>query len=107
VVKDGDTVGVRPIAITLQDDVRAVVASGLQSGERVVTTGFIRLADGTKVALASGDNSQPSPARERPRGDGERRREGAPSAEGGGRDGGGRDGSRRRQRSEATPGATQ
>jgi membrane fusion protein, multidrug efflux system len=107
VVKDGDTVGVRPIAITLQDDVRAVVASGLQSGERVVTTGFIRLADGTRVVLGSGDNSQPSPARERPRGDGERRREGAPSAEGGGRDGGGRDGSRRRQRSEATPGATQ
>jgi multidrug efflux system membrane fusion protein len=117
VVKDGDTVGMRPIVVMQQDDAQAVVANGLQAGERVVTSGFVRLSDGAKIAIGSGGDSQPSPARERPRGGGERQREGAPSAEGGGRDGGardgggrdggGRDGSRRRQRSEATPGATQ
>jgi membrane fusion protein, multidrug efflux system len=107
VVKDGDTVGIRPVAVTQQDDAQTVVASGLQAGERVVTSGFVRLTDGARVAVGSGSDSQPAatPARERPRGD-ERLREGGPSAEGS-RDGSGRDGSRRRQRSEATPGATQ
>jgi multidrug efflux system membrane fusion protein len=102
VVKD-DTVGVRPVALTQQEDAQAVVASGLQQGERVVTTGFVRLAEGTKITLAGSDPGQP--ARERPS-DGERRREGAPSAEGA-REGAGRDGGRRRQRSDAAPGAAQ
>ena len=39
---------VRPVTVTQQDDVQAVIASGLQAGERVVTTGFARLADGTR-----------------------------------------------------------
>ena len=101
VVKD-DAVGVRPIAVTQQDDVQAVVASGLAPGERVVTTGFARLAEGTKITLATRDEGQPAAP---PRGEGERRREGAPSADRGGS--GGRDGSRRRQRSDAVPGAAQ
>ena len=107
VINDGDTAAMRPIVVTQQDDVQAVVANGLQAGERVVTSGFVRLTDGAKIAVGSRPDSQPSPPRERQRGGGERQRDGVPSAEGGGRDGGGRDGSRRRQRSEAAPGATQ
>src|SRR5262249_52083562 len=52
VLKDGDTVTVRPVTLTQQDDASAVVASGLQTGERVITTGFARLAEGTRVAVA-------------------------------------------------------
>jgi membrane fusion protein, multidrug efflux system len=53
VVKDGATVAVRPVMVRQQDDVQAVIASGLTAGESVVTTGFGRLADGTKVEVAS------------------------------------------------------
>ena len=106
VVKDDETVTVRPVTVSQQDDAQAVVTNGLSKDERVVTTGFSRLSDGTKVTLARADGALPSPALERPRG--ERRREGTPSSDAGsGRDGGARDGSRRRQHSENAPGATQ
>src|SRR5262249_54924766 len=49
VLKDGDTVTVRRVTLTQQNDVQAVVATGLQAGERVVTTGFARLTEGTQV----------------------------------------------------------
>ena len=107
-VKGDDSVGVRTVTVTQQDDAQSVVASGLQAGERIVTSGFVRLTDGAKVAVGGGGgDSQPAPARERPRAPGgERQREGAPAAEGGGREGG-RDGTRRRQRSDAAPSVTQ
>jgi multidrug efflux pump subunit AcrA (membrane-fusion protein) len=41
------------------------VVSGLNAGERVVTTGGYAMADGTKVSIATGDNSEtgkPSPS---------------------------------------------
>src|SRR5262249_17901089 len=40
VLKDGDTVTVRRVTLTQQNDVQAVVATGLEAGERVVTTGL-------------------------------------------------------------------
>jgi multidrug efflux system membrane fusion protein len=49
IIKDDNKVTVRPITLTQQDDQRAVIASGLQAGEHVVTTGFGRLAEGTLV----------------------------------------------------------
>jgi multidrug efflux system membrane fusion protein len=81
VVKDDNTVTVRPIMVQQQDDLQAVIASGLMATERVVTTGFGRLAEGTKVEVTSAeeagqvsaDPSQPSPRRDGngPRGKGE------------------------------------
>ena len=47
VVKDDSTVGVRSVTITKQDDREAVIGTGLRAGERVVTTGFARLTEGT------------------------------------------------------------
>jgi multidrug efflux system membrane fusion protein len=66
VVKDDGTVGMRPVAVKQQDDQQAVIASGLMAQEQVVTTGFARLSDGTKVEIASADAGQASPAQEQP-----------------------------------------
>ena len=57
VVKDDNTVSMRPVMVQQQDDKQAVIASGLQAGERVVTTGFGRLADGSKVEVTSAEDA--------------------------------------------------
>jgi membrane fusion protein, multidrug efflux system len=59
VVKEDNTVGMRPVRVSKQDDQQAVVASGVQAGEQVVTTGFGRLADGTKVEVSAADAAAP------------------------------------------------
>jgi membrane fusion protein, multidrug efflux system len=74
VLKDGgDTVTVRRVTLTQQNDVQAVVATGLQAGERVVTTGFARLTEGTQVTVSSAEDAgQVTPSVTRPRPDGTR-----------------------------------
>ena len=73
VVKDGDTVTVRRVTLTQQNDVQAVVATGLQADERVVTTGFARLTEGTQVAVSSAEDAgQVTTPVARPRSDGTR-----------------------------------
>ncbi len=57
VVKDDSTVAVRRVMVQQQDDVQAVIASGLTAPERVVTTGFGRLADGTRVEVTSAEDA--------------------------------------------------
>lgn len=57
VVKDDRTVTVRPVTILQQDDQTAVIASGLAAGEKVVTTGFARLAEGTTVEVSSAEEA--------------------------------------------------
>jgi multidrug efflux system membrane fusion protein len=53
VVGDNDTVGARPVTVTQQNDTEAVLASGVRSGERVVTTGFSNLAEGARVSVST------------------------------------------------------
>jgi membrane fusion protein, multidrug efflux system len=72
VVKEDNTVTVRRVTLTQQDDVGAVVATGLQAGERVVTTGFARLAEGTQVVVSSAEDAGQLAPGERPRPDGTR-----------------------------------
>jgi multidrug efflux system membrane fusion protein len=83
VVKDDDTVAMRPIAVQKQDETQTVVKSGLDSNERVVTTGFVRLTDGSKVSIGSADAAPAQGARPRssqtPDGKGERRQRGGNS----------------------------
>jgi membrane fusion protein, multidrug efflux system len=55
VVKDDSSVTVRPIRVTQQGDLEAVIESGLQAGEHVVTTGFARLSEGTKVQVTNAE----------------------------------------------------
>jgi multidrug efflux system membrane fusion protein len=57
VVKDDSTVTVRPITVTQQDDQQAVIATGLRTGEHVVTTGFGRLAEGTLVTMTGAEEA--------------------------------------------------
>jgi multidrug efflux system membrane fusion protein len=59
VVQSGDTVTVRKVGVTQQDDTQAVLGSGVQAGESIVTTGFAQLADGTRVTVTAGESSQP------------------------------------------------
>jgi multidrug efflux system membrane fusion protein len=49
VIKDDDTVAMRPVKVGQQDDQQAVIDDGLEQQERVVTTGFGRLAEGSPV----------------------------------------------------------
>jgi multidrug efflux system membrane fusion protein len=94
-VVDGESKAqVRPITVAMLDDTRAVISTGLKSDERVVTTGFTRLSNGTKVNVQEGDGQgQPtappdgappsvSAAPVATPGEGRRKREGAEKAEG-------------------------
>jgi multidrug efflux system membrane fusion protein len=65
IVKDDGTVAMRPIAVQKQDEIQTVVKSGLEADERVVTTGFVRLTEGSKVAVGSA-NVTPTPAERAP-----------------------------------------
>ena len=57
VVKDDETVALRPITVSQQDDQQAVIETGLTAGEQVVTTGFSRLAEGTWVTTSSAEGA--------------------------------------------------
>jgi multidrug efflux system membrane fusion protein len=46
------TVSMRPVTVSQQDDVRAVIADGIAAGDQVVTTGFAKLQDGAKVEVS-------------------------------------------------------
>ena len=91
---EGDKVELKSVVVAQQDETQAVIATGLNAGERVVTSGFARLTVGTQVrvtAPAAGPAAAP-PADPRPpgqrrgqRGDGTGRpprAEGAPPAGG-------------------------
>jgi multidrug efflux system membrane fusion protein len=54
-VQPDDTVGMRDLALGPQDDTQAVVRSGLAAGDRVVTAGFARLAEGAHVSVAAAE----------------------------------------------------
>jgi multidrug efflux system membrane fusion protein len=77
VLREGDTVTVRRVTLTQQDDVGAVVANGLQAGERVVTTGFSRLTEGTRVVVSDAEDAGQIAPEARPRPDGTRGTRGA------------------------------
>jgi multidrug efflux system membrane fusion protein len=73
VVKDDNSVATQPITVRQQDEDQAVIASGLEPPQRVVTTGFARLTEGTKVAAsAPGEPPPATPQRRRERPDGRR-----------------------------------
>lgn len=87
-IQPDSTIAMRTVAVMQQDDTRAVIGSGLQSGEQVVTSGFARLATGAKVTVSQPAEDQarpPEPRRPTPRrseggGEGRRKAEGNQSA---------------------------
>lgn len=68
VTNDDNTVSVRPVTVAQQDDVEAVIASGIEDGERVVTTGFSQLTDGAKITIGTQEDLQRPAGSERRRG---------------------------------------
>ncbi len=93
-VKPDNTVTVRPVAVKQQDENQAVIASGLELSDRVVTTGFAQLAEG-RLVLVQGEGREPS---------------GTTASQGGQGQGGGRGEHRNRgdgRASETTQGRTQ
>lgn len=54
VVKADSTVEMRGVKLTQQDEKFAVIADGLKPGEKVVTSGFARLKDGSAVSVSDG-----------------------------------------------------
>ena len=64
VVKDDNTASMRPIVVQKQDETQTVVKSGVAVGERVVTTGFVRLTDGSKVVIGSASGAPAAPAQD-------------------------------------------
>jgi len=57
VIGEDDVVTARPVSVTLQNEHDAVIASGLTTSDRVVTTGFANLADGSKVVVGKDDQA--------------------------------------------------
>ncbi len=83
VVKDDDTVTVRPIKIGPADSGRTAILSGLQVGEKVVIDGADRLREGAKVAVRN------SPASAAASSTGQGAQGGAPAVDAAGADQGG------------------
>src|SRR6266404_9746623 len=57
VIGDGDIVAAKPVVVTQQNETDAVIASGLTTSDRVVTTGFANLSDGAKVIIGREDQT--------------------------------------------------
>jgi multidrug efflux system membrane fusion protein len=90
VVQPGSKVAVRPVTVSQQGEVQAVIANGLEEGERVVTTGFARLTDGAAVTVTDAESAPPPDAQQPVQSQRQRRRGGGQA----------------QQRSEANPSAS-
>jgi multidrug efflux system membrane fusion protein len=55
-ITNDDIATVRPVMVAQQDDIEAVILSGIDEGERVVTTGFSQLTDGAKITIGTQDD---------------------------------------------------
>jgi multidrug efflux system membrane fusion protein len=54
IIKQDQSVAMKPVKVRQQDDSLAVIADGVAAGDKVVTTGFARLQDGSKVQISAG-----------------------------------------------------
>jgi multidrug efflux system membrane fusion protein len=99
-----NTAAVRPVTVTQQDETQAVLAAGVQPGERVVTSGFARLSGNARISVTAAEDptSGTRPAVPAPAAPEVRRR---PEGGGGRPESSGRGEGRRGQRSEAAPNA--
>jgi len=100
VIGEGDIATAKPIVVVQQNESDAVIASGLTTSDRVVTTGFANLSDGAKVFIGKDDAAPTADLAPR-------KRSRAPDAKGGqagtvrAKDSQGKDGERRGKRGES------
>jgi multidrug efflux system membrane fusion protein len=59
VIGEDNVVSAKPVTVTQQNEHDAVIASGLTASDKVVTTGFANLSDGSKVIIGR-DEQTPS-----------------------------------------------
>ena len=59
VIGEDNVVAAKPVTVTQQNEHDAVIASGLSANDKVVTTGFANLSDGSKVVIGR-DEQTPS-----------------------------------------------
>jgi membrane fusion protein, multidrug efflux system len=57
VIGGDNIVTAKPVVVTQQNEADAVIASGLSTSDRVVTTGFANLSDGAKVVIGKDDQA--------------------------------------------------
>ncbi|TFV35744.1 efflux RND transporter periplasmic adaptor subunit [Bradyrhizobium frederickii] len=57
VIGEDNVVSAKPVTVTQQNEHDAVIASGLTATDRVVTTGFANLSDGSKVIVGRDDQT--------------------------------------------------
>jgi membrane fusion protein, multidrug efflux system len=57
VIGEGNIATAKPVVVTQQNEHDAVIASGLSTSDRVVTTGFANLSDGAKVLIGTADRA--------------------------------------------------
>ncbi|MCA6101633.1 efflux RND transporter periplasmic adaptor subunit [Bradyrhizobium australafricanum] len=87
VIGEGDIVTAKPVTVTQQNEHEAVIASGLTTSDRVVTTGFANLADGAKVVVGKDDGPPAADLAPRKRSRNPAGKRGAGQGEGQGKDG--------------------
>src|SRR6195256_5722567 len=68
VIGEGDIATAKPVVVIQQNESDAVIASGLTTSDRVVTTGFANLSDGAKVFIGKDDAAPPADLAPRKRG---------------------------------------
>jgi len=68
VIGEGDVVKAVPVTVTQQNEATAVIAKGLSATDRVVTTGFANLAEGSKVSIGTNDQEPTADLAPRKRG---------------------------------------
>jgi len=57
VIGEDNVVSAKPVTVTQQNEHDAVIASGLSATDKVVTTGFANLSDGSKVIVGRDDQT--------------------------------------------------
>jgi len=67
VIGADNTVEMRNVKVSRQDEKFAVIAEGITPGEKVVTSGFSRLKDGATVSVSDGKSTPAAPESEKTR----------------------------------------
>ncbi|QOZ09743.1 efflux RND transporter periplasmic adaptor subunit [Bradyrhizobium sp. CCBAU 51765] len=101
VIGEDNIVSAKPVTVTQQNEHDAVIASGLSPTDKVVTTGFANLSDGSKVIVGRDDQTPSADLapRKRSRGPDAQKKEGAKEgAKDGQNDSQGKDGEFRAKR---------
>lgn len=103
VIGEDNVASAKPVTVTQQNEHDAVIASGLSPNDRVVTTGFANLSDGSKVIVGRDDQTPSADLAPRKRsrgaqGDGQKKDGAKEGGKDGQKDGQGKDGEFRAKR---------